>query len=189
MEINVSQLLKAPIGSTREFSLDNSVPILGEELKSLVTGRVKLTKTHRGVLVQGTVETTMPLECSRCLKTFNNKLLVNVEEEYFPSLDINSGTPLELPDEPGSFTIDEHHILDLSEAIRQNALLALPMKPLCREDCAGLCPVCGKDRNKHKCNCNHDSIDPRWAKLGSLVVVSKKVEKEKRKRSKNGTSN
>ncbi len=181
MEINVSQLLKASIGTTREFSLDDPIAILEQEQESHVVGMIKLIKTHRGVLAQGKVETTVPLECSRCLKTFKNKLAVNIEEEYFPSLDINSGTPLEHPDDPGSFIIDEHHILDLSEAIRQNALLEIPMKPLCREDCAGLCPVCGKDLNKKQCECIKVNIDPRWEKLAGLGLLnnkSKKIKKE-----------
>jgi uncharacterized protein len=180
MEINVSQLLKALIGSTREFSLDDPIAILEEGTESHVIGTLNVTKTHRGVLVQGTVETAMPMECSRCFKTFKNTLTVNIEEEYFPSLDINSGTPLEVPEEPDCFKIDEHHILDLSDAIRQNALLAIPMKPLCREDCAGLCQVCGKDLNKSQCDCNKESIDPRWAKLAGLAAAGKKSKKRKK---------
>jgi uncharacterized protein len=174
MEINVSQLLKAPIGSIREFNLDDPVVVLEGDSPRQVTGKISLIKTHRGILARGTVETVVSLECSRCLKTFKKKLTLNIEEEYFPSLDINSGTPVEVPDEPDGFTIDDHHILDLSEAIRQNALLAIPMKPLCREECAGLCPVCGKDLNKDQCECNEGSIDPRWTKLAGLAAIEKK---------------
>ena len=61
MEVNVSQLLKAPIGSTREFDLDEPMRILEGDEESRVTGTVKVTKTHRGVLVQGTVETMVPM--------------------------------------------------------------------------------------------------------------------------------
>jgi len=180
MEINVSQLLKASIGTAREFSLDEPIIIIDEGGESHVTGTLKVTKTHRGVLVQGTVETAVPMECSRCLKTFKNKLTVDVEEEYFPSLDINSGNPLDTPDEPDSFLIDEHHILDLNEAIRQNALLAVPMKPLCRKDCAGLCQVCGVDLNQTHCDCNKDLIDSRWSKLTSLTKAGKTSKKRKK---------
>ena len=180
MEINVSQLLKASIGSTREFSLDDPIAILEEGLESHVTGTIYVIKTHRGVLVQGTVETTVPMECSRCLNTFKNKLTVNVEEEYFPRLDINSGTPLEVPDETDSFIIDEHHILDLSEAIRQNALLAIPMKPLCRKDCSGLCQECGQDLNEGQCDCEKQKIDPRWSKLAKLASTGKISSKRKK---------
>jgi len=95
-------------------------------------------------------------------------MTVKVEEEYFPTVDVVSGAPLALPEEPGVFTISEQHILDLTEAIRQNAIVAIPMKPLCREDCAGICPKCGKDLNQGECGCPTEEVDPRWAKLLKL---------------------
>jgi uncharacterized protein len=173
MEINVSQQLKAAIGYVREYEIDDVADILGDGLKAEIKGRVKLTRTNRGILVQGTFTTRLPLECSRCLKTFESPLNIKVEEEFFPVIDVNNGTPLEIPDDPASFMIDEHHILDLREVIRQNALLAIPMKPLCREDCAGLCPQCGKDLNEGSCDCNKEVIDPRWAKLAELSRAGK----------------
>lgn len=180
MEINVSQLLKASIGTTREFSLNDPVAIMENNTESHVEGMIKLTKTHRGVLAQGIVDTSVQLECSRCLNTFKKILTVNIEEEFFPSLDINSGTALEQPDDTGSFIIDAHHILDLSEAIRQNALLAIPMKPLCREDCAGLCPICGKDLNKKHCKCSQVSFNSHWEQLAELATVEKNNKKRKK---------
>jgi len=175
MEINVSQQLKEPIGSVREYHIDADLKILDDEERSHVQGEVKFTRTNRGILVQGKLETRIYCDCSRCLKRYSCPLHIDLEEEYFPVIDVSTGTPLDIPDEPGSFTIDEHHILDLRESIRQNALLAIPMKPLCREDCRGLCPQCGTNRNENECNCNRETIDPRWAKLKSLNMKSKKA--------------
>jgi uncharacterized protein len=180
MEINVSQQLKSPIGTVREYEVDDLTDILGIGVKTRVNGTVKLTRTNRGILVQGTLYGKVPVECSRCLKVYDYPLIINIEEEYFPVIDVNSGISLEIPDEPGSFTIDEHHILDLSEAIRQNALLAIPMKPLCREDCAGICQRCGKDLNQGQCDCEKAEIDPRWAKLVDLSTAGKKQNKQKK---------
>jgi|WetSurMetagenome_2_1015567.scaffolds.fasta_scaffold163725_2 uncharacterized protein len=180
MEINVSQQLKAHIGYVREYDIEDYIDILGIGVDIQVEGKVKLTKTNRGLLVQGTLRAKIPVECSRCLKVFEFPLIIKLEEEYFPVIDVNSGTPLETPDEIGIFTIDEHHILDLNEAIRQNALLAVPMKPLCRADCAGLCQTCGKDLNKGQCDCEISDIDPRWAKLVNLASAGKKVKKHKK---------
>jgi uncharacterized protein len=180
MEVNVSQLLKSSIGSIREYDIDEPADIIGTGVISRVKGHVKLTRTNRGVLVQGTLQSEIPIECSRCLKEFNYPLTVTLEEEFFPVIDVNSGTPLEIPDDPSSFTIDDHHILDLDEAIRQNALLAIPMKPLCREDCAGLCQKCGIDLNQGECDCNKTEIDPRWAKLVDLASAGKKTNKRKK---------
>jgi uncharacterized protein len=177
MEINVSQQSKAPIGNIREYEVDEKTDVLGNGTVVEIKGQVRLTRTNRGILAQGSFQTGIPLDCSRCLKDFVTSLAITIEEEYFPIIDVNSGTPLEIPDEPGSFTIDEHHILDLREAIRQNALLAIPMKPLCREDCPGLCPQCGKDLNEGPCDCPEESIDPRWAKLLQYSSASKKKKK------------
>jgi uncharacterized protein len=180
MEINVSQQLKAAIGYTREYEVDDQVDILGIGINNRVQGSVKLIRTNRGILVQGVLEAQVPVECSRCLKVIDHPLAVKIEEEYFPVIDVNSGTPLEIPDESGSFIIDDHHILDISEAIRQNALLVIPMKPLCRQDCAGLCQRCGKDLNKSRCDCEKVEIDPRWSKLAKLATAVKKTNKSKK---------
>ena len=136
MEINVSQQLKASIGSIRNYKVSEVIDIGKSE--SMVQGEVRLTRTDRGILVKGTLHTEVEVTCSRCLTLFNYPLILNIEEEYFPVLDVVSGASLPLPEEPGCFTIDERHTLDLTEAIRQYGLLAIPMKPLCREDCAGL---------------------------------------------------
>ena len=165
MEINVSQQLKSAIGTSREYEIDDNFDILGKGQSSFIKGAVNLTRTNRGILVQGKLQTTIPTECSRCLNQFECPLVIDIEEEYFPLIDVNSGTTLEIPEEPDIFRIDEHHILDLSEAIRQNALLAIPMKPLCQENCPGLCPLCGKDLTKGQCECNKEQIDRRWSKL------------------------
>jgi uncharacterized protein len=178
----VSQQLKSSIGTTREYEIDELIDVLGIGVKSRISGTVKFTRTHRGILAQGILKTLIPVECSRCLKVFDYPVDVHIEEEYFPIIDVNIGVPLEIPDEPGSFTIDEHHLLDLSEAIRQNALLAVPMKPLCREDCAGLCQQCGKDLNAGPCDCHKAEIDPRWAKLVNLTSGKDKVNKQKKEK-------
>ena len=136
MRINVSQLLKSALGSRRNYKLSDIVSISGGD--SLVEGEVSLVRTDRGILVKAILNTEVEVACSRCLNLFTSPLVVNFEEEYFPVIDVVSGSSLSAPEESGCFTIDERHILDLTEAVRQYALLAIPMKPLCREDCAGL---------------------------------------------------
>lgn len=163
MQINVSQLLKAPLGSIRSYDVSEVFDIA--DSTSQVEGEVKLMRTDRGILVKGILHTKVEVSCSRCLDLFDCPLALDIEGVYFPTIDIVSGASLPLPDEPGCFTIDEHHVLDLSEAVRQYALLALPMKPLCRQDCAGLCPNCGHNLNHGACECLPQKIDPRWAKL------------------------
>ena len=125
-----------------------------------VHGKVTLTRTDRSVLVQGKVDSEVELSCSRCLNLFRCPLSLNIEEEYFPTTDIISGASLSPSGDPEHFTIDERHVLDLTEALRQCALLAIPMKPLCREDCAGLCPNCGRNLNLGPCKCPPQGANP-----------------------------
>lgn len=164
VRINVAQLLKQAVGSSKEYAVDE--PAQAE--RGPVRGGVKLTRTSRSILVTGRLETTVGLDCSRCLEGFEAPLALDIEEEYFPSVDVLTGEPLPAPEEEGAFTIDQNHILDLEEAIRQYTILAQPMKPICRPDCAGLCPECGANLNKGACQCPTARPDPRWDKLEAL---------------------
>lgn len=169
MEINVAQLLKGPIGGTRTHNVSDLVDVLGDGQRTLVYGEVNLVRTQRGILVNAHLETEAKANCGRCLREFTMPLPLHIEEEYVPTFDIITGVPLASPEDPESFTIDEHHIIDLDEAIRQYALLAIPIKPLCREDCAGLCQSCGRNLNEGSCECPTTDTDPRWAKLRQLL--------------------
>jgi len=173
MRINVSQQLKASIGSIRNYEVSGIVNVAGG--KSMVQGEVKLMRTDRSILAKGILHTTVEVTCSRCLSLFSCPLTLNIEEEYFPITDVVSGASLPLPEEPGCFTIDEHHVIDLTEAIRQYALLAIPMKPLCRGDCAGLCPNCGHNLNQGPCDCSPQETEPRWSELSKLTLASDAV--------------
>jgi uncharacterized protein len=138
MQINVSQLLKEAVGSERNYEVSGTIDISDNGIGSTVQGNVRLTRTNRSILVKGKLYLTVEVACARCLNPFACPLVLDIEEEYFPILDTTSGAPLPSPDEPSSFTIDEHQVLDLTEAARQYAVMALPMKPLCRKDCPGL---------------------------------------------------
>jgi len=173
MQMNVSQLLKEYIGSTRNYNVDEAVDFSDNDIR--VCGGVRLTRTDKGILAQGKLQTELNLSCSRCLSPFSCPLTLEIEEEYFPMMDVVTGASLPPPEESGCFTIDEHHIIDLTEAIRQYIMLVMPMKPLCGEDCAGLCPSCGHNLNKGRCDCPPQSINPRWAKLSALTSVDKDV--------------
>ena len=169
MQINVSQLLREPIGSTREHGVNEVADISGDGKGFLVQGDVRLLRTQRSILAKCTLSTEVELTCSRCLSPFLYPLNLSFEEEYSPTVDVVSGAPLPLPEEAGAFTIDEHHILDLTEAMRQYTLLAIPMKPLCQKDCVGICQNCGNNLNQKRCDCPKEGIDPRWSELKKLL--------------------
>jgi uncharacterized protein len=173
MQINVAQLLKESVGAVRTYEIDETT---GEGFP--IRGNVKLLRTNRSILVTGSLKTATGGECSRCLQKFEYPLQIDIEEEYFLTRDPVSGVALPPPTETGAFVIDENHILDLSEAIRQYTIMALPMKLICREDCAGLCPRCGRNLNSGTCECPPAPPDARWAPLLALRSENKKRRKK-----------
>ena len=168
MQINVSQLLQESIGATREVQVDEAA-VLENGRAHRVRGNCRLLRTQRSILVKCRLNADADLTCSRCLSTFRCPLTMKFEEEYLPTVDVVSGAPLDTNGDSGSFTINQQHILDLQEAIRQYALLSTPMKPLCDENCAGLCPRCGRNLNEGPCDCPQQEMDPRWTKLKHLI--------------------
>jgi uncharacterized protein len=126
------------------------------------TADALLDSVDGGIEVIATVSAPWRGECRRCLKPVEGRLRCDVREVYRPR-----GSH-EGPD--GDEDTYELHLdhLDLEPLIRDALLLELPFAPLCREDCRGLCPTCGADRNDGPCGCPTASGDPRWAALNVL---------------------
>lgn len=167
---NVAQLMKAPVGTSLvndfhedDIQLDDDIHVVGP-----LDGHVRMRRTNQGLLVDGWVDLTLELQCNRCLKDFEHPMHVTFEEQFYPTVDVVSGLPLAPFDQEEIFPIDAHHEVDLTEAIRQNVLTALPMVTLCREDCLGLCPQCGHDLNLGPCECKPE-IDARLSVLEKLL--------------------
>lgn len=169
-QFNVAQLLKSAVGGTRNYEVEATAPSLDGEVRLTrpIIGEVRFTRTQQGVLVQGHFETEAEMACDRCLEPFDSEIEFDVEEEFIPTIDVNTGKWLKLDETDPALLIDEHHLLDLEEVFRQAILLAVPMHPLCRPGCAGLCPYCGKNLNEGPCDCAQDEVDPRWEKLREL---------------------
>ena len=174
MKINVAQQLKEHVGSVRDYDIDET-----DDNGFPIRGKVRLLRTNRSILVTGTLDTIVRDECSRCLEQFEYPLKMDIEEEYFLTRDPVSGLPLPPPTEPGAFLIDENHVLDLGEAVRQYKIMTLPMKPVCRDDCAGLCPHCGRNLNYVTCECPPAPPDARWAPLQALRTKNRQRGRKK----------
>jgi uncharacterized protein len=169
MQINVSQLLQEPTGSTRDYEINEAADIIGDGKEYAVRGVCQLMRTPHSILAKCALSTEVELTCNRCLSRFYHPLKINFDEEFLPTVDIVSGAPLPSPEEASAFTIDELHTIDLTEAVRQYAVMAVPMKALCAQDCAGLCPKCGQNLNQGRCDCPAQEIDPRWSELTKLL--------------------
>ena len=139
---------------------------------SPITGEVTFTNSGRHIVARGSFRTTVELECSRCLRRHRIELDLPIEE----ALPIAGHVPdvreeeveEELPqEETEPLFVDG--IFDLNELLRQNTLVAVPIKPLCSEECKGLCPHCGKNLNDGPCDCPPDSEAGPFAALAELV--------------------
>jgi uncharacterized protein len=171
MIFNVAQQMKAPVGTSLEYDLNEENVRLDEDLKVIgpITGHVRLRRINQGLLADGQVDLTLEMECTRCLKQFEQQMHVPFEERFYPTVDIITGVPLPPPDdEEDAFPIDAHHLVDITEAVRQHVLLEIPMVTLCKEDCAGLCAQCGKDLNEGPCDCQPE-VDSRLSILQTLL--------------------
>jgi uncharacterized protein len=172
MRFNVAQLLKEPVGSTRKYHLVEDIQDLDEEVKLThpIEGAIRLIhSTGGGVLVSGQFHTEVELTCSRCLESFSSAIDFTLEEEFRPTIDISTGAKLpSLDGEDEATLIDDQHIIDLLEVLRQDILLALPLHSLCKPDCTGLCSQCGQNLNEGPCTCEQPLGDPRWEALRAL---------------------
>ena len=165
VQFNVATLLKEPLGSTREYAIEGRVLIDDQPRHGEVCGRATFLRTSDGVLVTAELRGEERDACSRCLTEVAIPLALTFEEVYLGG--INPGSKLAASEREG-FRIDEKHILDMEEAIRQAWTVALPMQPLCRTECRGLCARCGHDLNEGACPCPPD-VDERWSALQQLA--------------------
>lgn len=160
MDFNVSQLLREPIGSTRDYVI--------EPEGSTRRGRVELIRMPAGVLARVQADIGHEAECSRCLVQFSYPGHVDFEELFYQRFDLVTGAALNGDAPADSFFIDARHTIDIREAVRQYGVSAAVMQPLCRPDCPGMCAECGQDLNLGRCGCVNETLDPRWEALEAL---------------------
>ena len=175
--VDVSQLLDH-LGETQLIEMPYELELVGDDFKVIPPVELKLTllSTGSSILVQGDIAGTIEAACARCLEPFRYEFAVPVEEEYKRPEDIMSATvkDKELGEEDFVFTIDSEGNIDLSELVRQNIFLSIPLKFVCRANCKGI--VKNKDKVKGK-ESRHGirkgkekgaGGDPRLAKLKEL---------------------
>ena len=174
MRFNVSQLMKESIGSTRVYDVNNFIALAVDDCRVCrVEGRAMLLRTDRGVWVTAELASEINCVCSRCLSEFEQPIRMLIDDEYLPEVDVATGARSDDSGEGAEegFHIDDCHILDITEAIRQYSSLGLPMKPTCSEECEGMCTSCGVNLNDAICVCDRRQTDARWDELLKLVSV------------------
>ena len=151
---------------------DLGVELIGVPVGSEIDLDLRLESVMEGVLVSGTATATLEGECGRCLEPVTDSLTVDLQELFaYPE----STTEATADDEETSVMEGDH--LDLEPALRDAVVLALPLTPLCREDCAGLCAECGERLDDLPPDHQHDAPDARWSALQDLLHTRTTEEK------------
>jgi len=149
LRLNVGFLISAPIGTSREFDFNYDKIRIGEEVViSDFIGLAKITRTPQGLFIEGNFQGSLPLECVRCLTDYQQELHWDFAELYAFTRDNITESGLLVPE-------DAH--LELQFLVHDYALLEVPIKPICKPDCKGLCPECGENRNE--VDCGHHNPD------------------------------
>jgi uncharacterized protein len=177
MDFKVSELEREPIDF--DLELAPGAVDFGEEAKQegklAASGRAEVLHEHRGprnivadIRLKGHFAGNFQVPCARCVEPVEIPLAAEFDLIFRPV-----GADSDAPER--SITAPETEIgyyqrdsLSLEDALREQVLLALPVRTLCRPDCKGLCPRCGADRNKQACNCEEGPSDPRWEALADL---------------------
>ena len=174
----MAQLLKSPLGSSTSYLIDE---VMGKDGIGHLLGDVKLSRTGRGVVVKGSIKANTNNTCNRCLKITSHTINFDVEDEFLPESYVFSDRA-KTEELDVAAIIHNDNILDLSEVLRQYALLSVPIKPLCNPNCAGLCAICGQNLNESPCICSTQTNS------GSVVDVHAASQVIERRTLSNGTT-
>ena len=159
--VNVVALLQEPVGSSRSYPLRlDAFPLDDGLIATDVTGTVKLTRLTDEIIARLKVSGNTELQCLRCLREYPESFAADFTEEFRIAHDVRTGNGIAAPDDDERFTINENHELDFGEALRQEIIVSLPMRPACGTDCPGPDVIeVGDD----------EQIDDRFASLARLL--------------------
>lgn len=149
---------------------DLGVALIGVQEGSDIELDLRLEAVHEGILVSGTVFAEVKGECGRCLDPLAYDLEVNVQELFF-----YEGVELSDEEDDEEQRRVEHDLIDLEPVLRDAVVTTLPFQPVCREDCQGLCSICGV-RLEGEPGHHHEDLDPRWAALAELAKTDRQTD-------------
>ncbi|MFP4019997.1 MAG: YceD family protein [Halanaerobium sp.] len=150
MYINLSDLKE--IGGRKQLSLElefHNLEFANREIEieKPIELELEIFNTRDSFVVEGKLKAELILSCSRCLQKYSSPVELDISEEVLKS------------------EMEDEEELYLDEIVVDNIILSLPMKPLCSDNCKGICPKCGQDLNEGECDCEVEALDPRLAKL------------------------
>jgi uncharacterized protein len=165
-------LLGEPAGSERRYEIHGATIQLPEDLRLTepIDGRVRVSRTNRGVIVDADLTTAIAGTCARCLRDLEIPLTVAIREEVLPSVDIASGRAVDASAEPEVARLSDHHELDFGALAAEAISLNEPIAPLCEAACPGLCIICGERLGPGHVAHDDDEVDPRLTALRAFRV-------------------
>lgn len=171
MFLNVQELLLRDLSIAEVFppgAVDYFDAHLRQVSDLVVEGTAVLRQATMEIVVKGRLTVEMEADCDRCLEAARFPLSLEFDLVYQP---LPSVMPEEVVLSPEETEIAFYRGLgiELADVVREQVLLALPMRRICRPDCRGICPVCGENRNLVNCACRQEWVDDRWAALRNLV--------------------
>lgn len=174
MKLDLSEIAHHP-GMHSVQEIDEACP---EEIKCTepVNGSIRLTNTGTLLLIEGTVKATAVLECGRCLEDFTMPVSAKIEEEFRVEHVGDAMMVLPMEEDEEASELVKNNILDIGELVRQNLLVELPISPVCKPECLGLCPTCGKNRNMRECSCPPAEVESPFRVLADLLDKDKEEE-------------
>lgn len=138
----------------------------GTDFVKPVEVELTLRKSGDSIFCTGVAKTESKLECSRCLQPYSHPLEVKLDFLVRVGKD---KIEIEYQDQAEQLIFPGNQFFSIDNLVKEVILLNLPLKPLCSEDCKGLCPVCGANLNLSSCRCKKEKLDPRWEKLRDLL--------------------
>jgi uncharacterized protein len=171
--INVAPLLKQPLGTRVDIDVEESpIDPRGDNAGLLdaaivdIDAKLHATHTNPGAYLEGSADAHVAAQCARCLTPIDTPVHADFAEQYFATVPVDTGVgivaaPLDAK------TVGSDFMVDLTPLLREELILVTPVAPVCRPDCAGLCPVCGDDLNDRP-HAHDEPVDRRWTALQEL---------------------
>ena len=161
LRFNFGFLLEGSLGVSRTIEINYpKIKVASDLTLKPLQGIFTATRTGEGIYLSGQLQSFLDINCVRCLDDSKLAVLLKIDDLYYYP-------PSAAPE--GEYFLGDDGYIDLAPLVRELAVLEMPIQPICKSDCLGLCVICGQNLNEGQCNCKQDSIDPRLAPLKELL--------------------
>lgn len=157
---NFGFLLDGPLGEHRRVEIDYPAVKLDDVTLTPLKGYFRASKTAQGIFLKGTLKSQLTsIICSRCMTLFEQEVNILLDDHFY--------VKNQAPD--GEYVVGDNGMVDIGPLVRELSLVSVPLQPVCKSDCIGLCIECGQNLNEADCGCEEETIDPRMAVLKQLL--------------------